>query len=283
MLPLVFQGYLPSFTILAVFYMIFYFVQNRRQLQALAPIQWLHFSVQTSLLSIFAAWILGFVGLMWSLLFFIPAMIVSGIFAFGRSKSSSNGCLMVVVLSVMIFVIMNSFMGGLDMRDWYTFQHECPIVKADDLPNRTEDAFVVNNAVVRHDLKGSHTWTSKDKEGKTTTHHAYYAPLVDEAWTKSDPIPAWVDVEHKEKWVGRVIRDSASDNEWIAVQNSKFLYTLKGVGDGEDTYRIVESDEELINAIQFAQYFQIPFVIIQVLMGLFMLFWFRNDGKKSEA
>lgn len=282
-MPLIFQGYLPNFSILLVFYIVFYCVQKQQKNDGMASIQMIHFSIQTSLLSILAAWVLGFVGLFWSLIFFVPAMIVSAGYAMGRSNSSEGSCLMIVMITIVIFVIIGSFMGGLDMRDWYTFQHDCPRVSVNELPMRTEDAFVVSDGLVKFELTGHHTWTSTDKEGNTTTHRASYAPIVDANWTEAKPISAWVDVEHQSEWVGRIVRDSASEKEWVAVQNAKLLHSVRGVGEGEDTFRIVDSDESLIEGIQFSQYFQLPFVILEALMGLVLLVWFRKSGRTSAT
>ena len=162
-----------------------------------------------------------------------------------------NGVLCLCHGYAVVVCLTGSFMGATELRDWTLFQHDCPQVSANELPQRTENAFVVSDAVVKVGLKGIHTWTHTDKEGRTSTHKAVYAPLVDESWTEGDPIPAWLDVEHKFNWVGRIVRASASEREWVAVQNAKLLHNLKGVGEGEDTYRVVVSDEILIDRIQY--------------------------------
>ena len=284
MMPLIYQGYLPNFMILMAFYIVFWLVQSRRKLEQLSAIQLIHFTIQSSLASIIAAWLCGYLGLLWSLLFFIPALLISGGYAVARSKSSSKmGCSVYVMATLLLFVIIGSFMGATELRDWTLFQHDCPQVSANELPQRTENAFVVSDAVVKVGLKGIHTWEHTDKEGRTTTHSAVYAPLVDESWTEGDPIPAWLDVEHKFNWVGRIVRASASEREWVAVQNAKLLHNLQGVGEGEDTFRVVVSDEILIDRIQFAQGFQILFVFFEVIYAMGLLFWNRNATRKSEA
>lgn len=286
MLPILFQSFLINLTALSLFYAMFWFFQYQRNLQHLGPIQLMHFSLQMSILSIFTAWILGFVGLMWALFFYIPLLIFTAGNAFVKVKNgqSTNGCVFGIPIVLFIFIQVSAFMGGLALRDWYIFQHECPAITAQELPQRTEKAFVITDAEPRLEYTGTHSWTTKDKEGKTTTHYAYYAPLVSASWTKAELVPAWVDVEdNKGQWVGRIIRDSASDKEWQAVRNAKLKYGISGVGEGEDTFRMVESDGELIHDVNFAKWFQLFFIGLLILFASIVLLWMRNEGSRQSS
>jgi hypothetical protein len=141
---------------------------------------------------------------------------------------------------------------------------------------------VVSHALIQRQYTGHHSWVTTDAEGDSTTHHAYYAPLVDTDWTIEQPVKAWVDMDDSGvEWVGRIIRDSASENEWVAVANAKVIYGLSGIGAGEDTFRVVESDKKLIEDIKFQATFNMVVQVVIVIFTLFSLFWVRNDGARS--
>lgn len=286
MLPLVFQNLLPNFLLITVIYVVVQLIQRKINVQGIALVQMMNALMKVGIISILTAWTFGFFGMGIAIAFFVVALLTSSIYSMVQTKASNSGEVNgFVVFSLFILVLMSSvtgFMSGSILKDWYVFQHECPLVQVSDLPNHESDAFVVSHALIQHQYTGHYSWVTTDAEGDSTTHHAYYAPLVDLDWTIEQPVKAWVDMDDSDvEWVGRIIRDGASENEWVAVANAKVVYGLTGIGDGEDTFRVVESDEKLIEGIKFQATFNMVVQVIIVIFTLFSLFWVRHDGARS--
>lgn len=287
MLPFVFQVFQINLAVALVFYAVFILTAQKLNVQGLSLIQLCHSFIRLAILAVLSIWIYGLYGGWAMVLFVLPASLVSFGYSFFKTRKSVplNGFLLMIPFAIFGFLLVVTIEAGSTLSDWMTFHRDCPTVSVRELADRSERAFVVTNADIKRALVGHHTWESTDSDGNTTTYHAYYAPLVDQAWTPAEPIVAWVDLDDPDvEWVGRLIKDPPSDEEWTAVRNAKSKHSLIGVGrqNGEETYRVVESDVAIIQTVNENRVYHLIALVFILVLSAVSLFWVRDDGALSK-
>ncbi|MEC8380064.1 MAG: hypothetical protein VXZ96_07075 [Myxococcota bacterium] len=287
MLPFVYQELYLNVVIAIIFYGVFILTAKKLNVQGLSLIQICHSFIRLAILSVLAIWVYGLFGGWFMLAFALPTTLISFAVAFTQTRRSVplNGFLLMLPFIIFSLLLVLAIEAGSTLNDWTTFHQDCPTVSVRELPERTERAFVVTNAEIKRQMLGHHTWESSDSDGNTTTHHAYFAPLVDEQWEPSDPVFAWVDLRNANvEWVGRLVREESSDEEWIAVRNAKKKHGLTGAGrqNGEQTYRIVESDEVIIQTVKQNRTYHLLILLVIMCLSSISLFWVRKDGAVSK-
>ena len=80
-----------------------------------------------------------------------------------------------------------------------------------------------------------------------------------------------------------MIKDPPSDEEWTAVRSTD-KHSLIGFGrqNGEETYRVVESDEAIIQTVNENRDYHLVALIFILVLSAVSLFWVRDDGALSK-
>ena len=284
MLPLVFQSYQINLLFISIFYGIFILTAHKLNVQRLYLVQMGHATIRFGIISTVSIWIYGFSGWQISLVFLLLAGFLSTGLAYfqTRRKLDVHKIIFSIPICLAILLMVFTFEGGSKLYDWTIFHGSCPTVSANELPQRTEQAFVVSDAQIMRNMRGHHQWQTTDSDGNTKTHDAYYGPLVDRNWTKAEPVPAWVDLQRRDiEWVGRIVREPASADEWMAVVNAQLRFGLSG-GSRAQTFRVVESDAVLIQEVSDNRGRQLIVLALVVLMSSGSLFWVRYEGVTSR-